>query len=340
MFGHLAQVVAACYPHVMVHARDVQFVGVADPTQGLLMAPDTNHSNDLAGGSHIGRAIRMDGSVVAQSVHSEVAQRVAALRSRGIEPALAVVLVGDDPASAVYVRAKRSLCAKLGIRSVAVDLPDGTSEAQVIARVQELSQDVSVHGILVQLPLPAGMHTQAVLAALPPDKDVDGLHVVNAGKLVQGIEGFRPCTPAGIMRMLLDYAVPLEGRHALVIGRSVLVGKPMAQLLLDANCTVTIAHSRTRDIAELSRRADIVVAAAGRPELVRADWIKPGAAVVDVGIHRTPSGLCGDVHAASVGDVAGWLSPVPKGVGPMTVAMLMHNSVYAAERAAQSGESA
>lgn len=278
-------------------------------------------------------AERMSGKVVAEAVYADLRTRIEALSSAGIEPALAVVKVGDDPASAIYVRSKRRRCEELGIRSVAIDLPESTEQADLIGRIDALNADQSVHGILVQLPLPRGLDSDAVTDRIDPDKDVDGLHPLNAGRLATGRAGFLSCTPAGVMRMLSHFGVETQGKSALVIGRSNMVGKPMAAMLMAANATVTTAHSRTPNTAELARRADIVVAAAGQPELVRGDWIKPGAVVIDVGIHRRPEGgLMGDVKADEVAEVASWLSPVPGGVGPMTIAMLMNNAVLAAER--------
>ncbi len=258
----------------------------------------------------------IDGKELARRVRGEVAVRVDALKGRGVHPGLAVVLASDDPASAIYVRNKGRASTSVGIRS--------------------LNADPTVHGILVQLPLPDHLSAETVrslLAEVSPDKDVDGFHPVNLGKLVAGEAGFVACTPSGCMRMLAEAGVDPAGKRAAVLGRSTIVGKPMALLLLDANATVTVCHSRTRDLPALVREADIVVAAVGRAEMVRGDWIKPGAAVIDVGMNRRDDGsLCGDVAFAEAAEVAGAITPVPGGVGPMTIAYLLHNVCVAAER--------
>lgn len=273
----------------------------------------------------------LDGKLTAGQVRAEVRQQAEALRAQGVIPGLAVVLVGDDPASMVYVRNKERAAGKAGIAGRTVRLDAATSQARLLAEVDGLNADPDVHGILVQLPLPAGLDAQAVVDRIDPAKDVDGLHPINAGRLASGRAGFVPCTPAGILRLLDRYDIPLQGRHAVVIGRSHLVGKPIAQLLLARHATVTMCHSRTEDLPGWSRAADILVVAAGRPGLVTGEMIKQGAAVVDVGIHRTEAGgLTGDVEFASASEVAGWLTPVPGGVGPMTIAMLLQNSVSAA----------
>jgi methylenetetrahydrofolate dehydrogenase (NADP+)/methenyltetrahydrofolate cyclohydrolase len=271
-----------------------------------------------------------------------IAERAAALTAAGRTPGLAVVLVGDDPASEVYVRNKIRACADVGIASTLVRLPADTEEAVLLAQVERLNADRAVHGILVQMPLPPRIDPARVVEAIAAEKDVDGFHLLSAGALLTGridggvdVAGFRPCTPYGVMRMLDDAGVPFAGARAVVIGRSNTVGKPMALMLLARNATVTICHSATRDLAAVVREADIVVAAAGRARLVGPAMIKPGAAVVDVGIHRTPEGgLVGDVDFAAVKEVAGWISPVPGGVGPMTITMLLDNTVLAAERSA------
>jgi methylenetetrahydrofolate dehydrogenase (NADP+)/methenyltetrahydrofolate cyclohydrolase len=245
------------------------------------------------------------------------------------------VLVGDDPASAVYVRNKIQACEDVGIRSFADRLPASTSEAELLARIDRLNADPAVHGILVQLPLPGHLDAQRVLETIAFDKDVDGLHATNAGLTLMGVPHFRSCTPYGVMKMLEHTGIAVEGKHAVVLGRSNMVGKPMAMLLLAANATVTIAHSRTRDLPAITRQGDILVAAVGRPNLVTADMVKPGAVVIDVGTNRTPEGkLAGDVDFKGVSEVAGWISPVPGGVGPMTITMLLVNTVEAAERRA------
>ena len=281
----------------------------------------------------------IDGKASAARLRAAVASRVDALRAaHGVTPGLAVVLVGDDPASQVYVRNKHRATLEAGMRSIEVRLPASTAEAALLTRIRALNDDPAVHGILVQLPLPAQIREAAVIDALDPSKDVDGFHVVNAGRLATGAAGFEPCTPRGCMRLLGEYAGDLAGRSALVVGRSNIVGKPMAQLLLRANCTVTIAHSRTRDLAVECRRAEILVAAAGRPRMIPGDWIRPGAIVLDVGINRvreeTPGGtverLVGDVDFESALHVAGAITPVPGGVGPMTIACLLENTLAAA----------
>jgi len=275
----------------------------------------------------------IDGNALARSVRSEVAARVAALRSRGIHPGLAVVLVGDDPASAVYVRNKVKDCEEVGIASTLDRLPADTTEQALLARIDQLNADPKVHGILVQLPLPSHINEHRVIEAIAPAKDADGFHVSNVGLLLTGKPLFRPCTPYGVMRMLEHAGTTLDGAHAVVIGRSNIVGKPQALMLLAAGATVTICHSRTRDLAAQVRQADVVVAAVGKVGLVTADMIKPGATVIDVGMNRDAQGkLCGDVDFAAVSQVAGAITPVPGGVGPMTRAMLLVNTIEAAER--------
>lgn len=275
----------------------------------------------------------IDGNALARTVRNEVALRVTALKARGIQPGLAVVLVGDDPASAVYVRNKVKDCEEVGIESTLDRLPANTPEAALLARIDHLNADPRVHGILVQLPLPAHINEHRVIEAIAPAKDADGFHVSNVGLLMTGKPLFRPCTPYGVMRMLEHAGTPLDGAHAVVIGRSNIVGKPQALMLLAAGATVTICHSRTRDLAAQVRQADVVVAAVGKVGLVTADMIKPGATVIDVGMNRDAQGkLCGDVDFAGVSQVAGAITPVPGGVGPMTRAMLLVNTIEAAER--------
>jgi methylenetetrahydrofolate dehydrogenase (NADP+)/methenyltetrahydrofolate cyclohydrolase len=274
----------------------------------------------------------IDGKALAAQVRAALKSVVAALAERGARPGLAAILAGDDPASRVYVRNKVRACEETGVRSELHEFPAQVSEAALLERICALNADPRVHGILVQLPLPRHLDAERVLAAVSPAKDVDGFHACNLGSLVRGSPRFAPCTPAGVMRMLEHAGVPLAGRHAVVIGRSNIVGKPMALLLLQKDATVTICHSKTAHLAELARRADVLVAAAGRPRLVGADMVKPGACVVDVGIHRGEDGrLVGDVDFAAVKDIAGWITPVPGGVGPMTVAMLVANTVRATE---------
>ncbi|MFN3863773.1 MAG: bifunctional methylenetetrahydrofolate dehydrogenase/methenyltetrahydrofolate cyclohydrolase FolD [Erythrobacter sp.] len=284
------------------------------------------------------QAALIDGKAFAEGLRARVGQHAAAFAHQaGRRPGLAVVLVGEDPASQVYVGAKAKACAAAGMASFEHRLPADTSEAALLSLIERLNQDAAVDGILVQLPLPGQLDEQAIIAAINPDKDVDGFHVINAGRLAVGRRGFVPCTPLGCMMLLKDQLGDLSGLEAVVIGRSNIVGKPMAQLLTDANATVTIAHSRTRNLAEVVRRADIVVAAVGRPEMVRGDWIKPGATVIDVGINRLPpepgkekGRLVGDVAFAEALEVAGAITPVPGGVGPMTIAVLLRNTLVAA----------
>ena len=276
----------------------------------------------------------IDGKSVAAAVRGEVRERVARLASAGIVPGLATVLVGDDPASCVYVENKRKACEEVGMRSIGHRLPADVAEAALVALVHELGGRGDVHGILVQLPLPPSLDPRRVIGALPPDKDVDGLHPVNQGRLMAGEPGLRPCTPLGVMRLVAETGVAVAGARAVVVGRSVLVGKPVALLLLEQHATVTLCHSRTADLGAEVGRADIVVAAVGRAGLVRGDWIRPDAVVIDVGMNRGPDGrLCGDVEFERARARAGWITPVPGGVGPMTVAMLLANTVAAAERA-------
>jgi methylenetetrahydrofolate dehydrogenase (NADP+)/methenyltetrahydrofolate cyclohydrolase len=277
----------------------------------------------------------LDGKVVAAAVGREGPDRVARLKSAGLEPGLATVLVGDDPASRVYVGNKERACAEVGIRSYGHRLDAGTSQAELLTLIAELGRRADVHGILVQLPLPPHLNAQLVIQALPPAKDVDGLHPVNQGRLMAGEAGPRPCTPLGVLRLIDETGLGLAGQRAAVVGRSVLVGKPVALMLLERHATVTLCHSRTKDLADEVGRADVVVAATGQPALVRGAWIKPGAVVIDVGINRGADGkLCGDVEFAAAAERAAFITPVPGGVGPMTVAMLLANTVAAAEQAA------
>jgi len=273
----------------------------------------------------------IDGKVVAKAVKEEVRSRVEALKARGIRPGLATVLVGDDPASHVYVRNKQRTCEELGMHSVGHELPATTSQADLLALIDRLNRDPAIHGILVQLPLPKPLRSEPILYAVSPDKDVDGLHPVNVGRLMMGEPRFVPCTPAGIMAMLDYYKLPIEGKTAVVVGRSNLVGKPAAMLLLHRHATVTICHSKTPDLAAVCRRADILVAAMGKARFIRGEMVKEGAVVIDVGINRQPDGkLVGDVDFEAVVARASWITPVPGGVGPMTIAMLMQNTMLAA----------
>lgn len=274
----------------------------------------------------------LDGKALAAEIRSEVKTQVAALAEKGVSTALAVILVGDDSASQVYVRNKIKACADTGIRSLEFRMPAETSQQQLLAKIAELNADESVDGILVQLPLPKQINADAVIAAIDPAKDVDGFHVANAGALVTGKQGFVPCTPFGVMRLIEKSGVNPRGKSAVIVGRSNIVGKPMALLLLAADATVTVAHSRTPDLSAVTRNADILVAAVGRAKLIKADMVKPGAVVIDVGMNRDENGkLCGDVDFAEVKEVAGSITPVPGGVGPMTIAMLMQNTVLAAQ---------
>jgi len=273
----------------------------------------------------------IDGKAVAARVRAEVAGEVASFsREHGRVPGLATILVGDDPASAVYVGGKQKACAEVGMRGFNHPLAADTSQADVEALIEQLNADPDVSGILLQLPVPEhldGVHLTGMIRA---DKDVDGLTPVSAGLLALGRDGLRPCTPSGVMLLLAEAGAEVQGAEAVVVGRSNLFGKPMAQLLLEANATVTVCHSRTRDLGEVCRRADILIAAVGRPEMVRGDWVKPGATVIDVGINRGENGLVGDVEFAAAAEVAGAITPVPGGVGPMTIACLLRNTLRAA----------
>jgi methylenetetrahydrofolate dehydrogenase (NADP+)/methenyltetrahydrofolate cyclohydrolase len=280
----------------------------------------------------------IDGKAFAEKLRGRVAALVPAFEAQaGRKPGLTVVLVGEDPASAVYVRSKGKATEAAGMRSDTIRLPAETSQAELLELVNRLNADETVDGILVQLPLPKQIDEQAIITAIDPNKDVDGFHPVNVGRLATGLEGLVPCTPLGCLLLLKDRLGDLAGKEAVVIGRSNIVGKPMAQLLLGESCTVTIAHSKTRDLPGVVRRADIVVAAVGRPEMIKGDWIKPGAAVIDVGINRVDAGegktrLVGDVAFDEVAEVAGAITPVPGGVGPMTIAVLLRNALVAAHR--------
>ncbi len=277
----------------------------------------------------------IDGNALAQQVRGEVAHRVQALKARGVEPHLVVILVGEDPASQVYVKHKVNDSSQTGLKATLERYPADMAEADLLARIRALNADAGVHGILVQLPLPKHMDADKVIETIAPAKDVDGFHVQSAGALMTGLPGFWPCTPHGCMKMLESIGYPLRGKHAVVIGRSNIVGKPMALLLLAQDATVTICHSRTADLKAQTLQADVVVAAVGKRNVVTADMVKPGAVVIDVGMNRDDAGkLCGDVDFAGVKEVAGWITPVPGGVGPMTRAMLLVNTIEAAERAA------
>lgn len=281
----------------------------------------------------------LDGKALAQRIQAQISEEVAQLISTfGRPPGLAVLMVGDNPASAAYVRGKERACAKAGIASFGRHFPEKTSQTELEQTIEALNQDERVDGILVQLPLPDHLDAVSLLHQIHPDKDVDGLHPVNLGRLVRGESGLQSCTPAGVMRLLREYQIEVKGKQAVVVGRSILVGKPMSLMLLEADATVTIAHSRSQNLKELTRSADILIAAVGRPQFITADMVKPQSVVIDVGINRVcdPSGqsrLVGDVHFDTVRDIAQSITPVPGGVGAMTVAMLLHNTVLSYQRA-------
>lgn len=277
-------------------------------------------------------AVLIYGKAVAEQVRAQVRAEVARLTAAGRQPGLAVILVGDDPASQVYVRNKEKACLELGMKSIFHRLPAETSQAELLSLVERLNADPEVHGLLVQMPLPKGLDADLVQRTIAPEKDVDGLHPVNAGNLFLGRPSLVPCTPAGVMELLRTTGIQLAGKEAVVVGRSAIVGKPMAELLLAEHATVTVCHSRTADLPGVCRRADVLVVAVGRKEMVKGDWIKPGAVVIDVGMNRCEGKLYGDVDFASAREVAGFITPVPGGVGPMTIAMLMANTVKAAAR--------
>ena len=278
----------------------------------------------------------INGTALSQQLRADVGRRAAALSARGVTPGLAVILVGEDPASAVYVRNKVKACAEHGLHSVLEKYDASLSEADLLARIQALNADPAIHGILVQMPLPKHISAQKVIETISTAKDVDGYSVQSAGDLMAGLPGFRPCTPFGCMKLIESTGVDLRGKHAVVIGRSNTVGKPMALLLLQANATVTICHSATPDLGLFTRQADVVVAAVGRRNTLTRDMVKPGAIIIDVGMNRDEAGkLCGDVDFAGVSPVASWITPVPGGVGPMTITMLLVNTVESAERAAK-----
>lgn len=278
-------------------------------------------------------AQRIDGNALSQQLRAEVAGRTTALKAKGITPGLAVVLVGDNSASQVYVRNKVKACQDSGLHSVLEKYPETMTEAELLDRIHALNNDTTIHGILVQLPLPAHIDAQKVIEAISPDKDVDGFHIASAGALMTGMPGFWPCTPYGCMKMLESIGYDLKGKHAVVIGRSNIVGKPMAMMLLQKNATVTICHSATHDLKAMTLQADVIVAAVGKRNVLTADMVKPGAVVLDVGMNRNDEGkLCGDVDFAGVEQVASYITPVPGGVGPMTITMLLVNTLEAAER--------
>ena len=274
----------------------------------------------------------LDGKAVSLKVKESVKVRADELKKFGVEPTLAVVLVGEDKASQTYVRAKEKACNEYGIKSVAHRLSENTTQNELLALINVLNLDDSIHGILVQLPLPKHIDTNVVLAAIDPQKDVDGFHAVNVGKLVSGLDGFVPCTPLGVMEILKEYGIEVAGLNAVVIGRSNIVGKPMANLLLNASATVTVTHSKTKNLKEICKNADLIVAAIGKPFFLKADMVKDGAVVVDVGINRLDDGrLVGDVDFDEVAPKCSYITPVPGGVGPMTIAMLLNNTILAAQ---------
>ena len=274
----------------------------------------------------------LDGKVLSAQIRNEVSERVAALKARGITPGLAVILVGNDPASEIYVRNKGKGCEETGMISRTIRMNETTTQEELESQIESLNRDPAIHGILVQLPLPDHLDENAALARILPEKDVDGFHLINAGHLLNGTKGVLPCTPKGALYMIRSTGEDLSGKEAVVIGRSNIVGKPMAMLLLQQNCTVTICHSRTKNLAEHTRRADILVAAVGKAGFVTEEMIKPGAIVIDVGINRVDGKVCGDVDFDHVREKAGWITPVPGGVGKMTIAMLLANTMDAAER--------
>ena len=278
-------------------------------------------------------AQRIDGNALSQILRADVTKRATALKAKGITPGLAVILVGENPASQVYVRNKVKACHDSGLHSLLEKHPDSLTQEALLDRISVLNQDASIHGILVQLPLPKHIDAQKVIEAISPAKDVDGFHIASAGALMTGMPGFWPCTPYGCMKMLDSIGYELKGKHAVVIGRSNIVGKPMALMLLQKNATVTICHSATQDLKAITLQADVIVAAVGKRNILTADMVKPGAVVLDVGMNRNEEGkLCGDVDFAGVEQVAGYITPVPGGVGPMTITMLLVNTLEAAER--------
>lgn len=274
----------------------------------------------------------LDGKTMSNELREKLALRVENLKARGVTPGLAVILVGEDPASQIYVKNKGLGCAQVGMHSVTIRLPETTTQQELETQIDQLNGDASIHGILVQLPLPAGLDEAAALARIAPEKDVDGFHVANAGKLFTGQKGVVACTPKGAMEMIRRTGIDLSGKEAVVVGRSNIVGKPMAMLLLQQNATVTMCHSRTQHLAEHTRRADVLVAAVGKPRFITADMVKPGAIIIDVGINRVDGKVVGDVDFDAVKEVASWITPVPGGVGRMTITMLLENTIEAAER--------
>ncbi len=277
-------------------------------------------------------AIILDGKTMSAEIKAGIAEKVKELKARGVTPGLAVILVGNDPASEIYVRNKQTGCEETGMHGQTIRMPEDTTQEMLESEIARLNADEKVHGILVQLPLPGHLDEQAALSKILPEKDVDGFHLINAGHMLTGTEGVVACTPKGALHMIRSTGIDLTGKEAVVIGRSNIVGKPMAMLLLRENCTVTICHSRTKNLAEHTRRADILVAAVGKAGFVTADMVKPGAIVIDVGINRVDGKVRGDVDFDAVKEIAGWITPVPGGVGKMTIAMLLANTAEAAER--------
>lgn len=278
----------------------------------------------------------IDGKKIAAETRADIAQRVAAFeKEKGFKPGLAVIIVGENPASQVYVRNKKKACEDVGMYSIVIEMPEATTQDELMDKIEELKNDTAIHGILVQLPLPAHLDEDAVIAAIPPEKDVDAFHAQNTGKIMIGDFDFLPCTPAGVMKMLEYEGVEIEGKECVVVGRSNIVGKPQAMLLLHKNGTVTICHSKTKNLAEVTKRADILVVAVGRADFITGDMIKPGAVVIDVGMNRGSDGkLTGDVDFDTASKVAGMITPVPGGVGPMTITMLLENTLTAAKKSA------
>ncbi len=277
-------------------------------------------------------AIIIDGKQIAKKKHEEIAQEVEKLKRENIIPGLVVILVGNNPASRTYVKSKEKTCKDLGMNSILIELPETVSEAELLMKIEELNQDASIHGILIQLPLPKHINEKKVIETIVPEKDVDGFHPINIGRMMTGQDAFLPCTPYGIMVMLEEMNIPIEGKHVVVVGRSNIVGKPSGQLFLNENATVTYCHSKTKDLKAITKQADILVAAVGRVDFITADHIQEGAIVIDVGINRNQEGkLCGDVAYEEVKEKAGYITPVPGGVGPMTITMLMYNTLKSAK---------
>jgi methylenetetrahydrofolate dehydrogenase (NADP+)/methenyltetrahydrofolate cyclohydrolase len=275
----------------------------------------------------------IDGKAMAMEIRQEIKKQVEELAQKNIKPGLAVVLVGNDPASQIYVRGKEKACSEVGIASETIRLPEDTSESELLNLISKLNSRQDIHGILVQLPLPKHIDSDKIIRSIAPEKDVDGFHPINVGKLALGLPGVKPCTPYGCLKMLKKYEIAIEGKKAVVIGRSNIVGKPVALMLLQENATVSICHSRTKDLSEYTKEADILIAAAGKPFLIKTDMVKPGAAVIDVGQNKLPDGqLVGDVDFPGVSQVAGWITPVPGGVGPMTITMLLYNTLESVKR--------